>query len=54
MGNTYKKEYIEKVKQKVNDVQASKNSGANVIKFASTDKRCEVRNGSGVVKDGRK
>jgi hypothetical protein len=52
MANTYKKEYIEKVKQKFNDVQTSKNIGGKSVELTPTDKRREVCNAERVAKTG--
>ena len=46
---SYKREFVDKVKQKFNDLQSSNNNNNNAAAIKCNDKRGEVRNTSRVV-----
>lgn len=52
MSKGYKKEYIDKVKQKFNDVQSSSKGNTNIAGKSQNDSHGKVLNSSRVVKLG--
>lgn len=50
MPKGYKKEYIDKVKNKFNDIQPNKQLSQKSSNITSNDKKCDVKHSKGMVR----